>query len=505
MTEARRVFVISPIGEPGSSERRAADQVLQHVIKRALPEPHYLVQRADESPNPGEITSRIIRAILNADLIVIDLSGHNPNVFYEAAVAHSFGIPAVHMQRVGDSRAFDLKDVNTITYDVSDPDSVAEAAKAVEASAKFAFENPLEVETPVSALKTSAPRARDPRSDSTEGPDWAQLRDERLLDGALYVKDLKRYVNNPELARTKIGEAITGGHVIPSRYHYTTDVLADRWIDRCREPEYHHQRNTLNFWNGTQGELFAAKVRDLLGVSKHFDYVSLGPGDGEKDAVLVQHWLRSGVDLIYYPYDVSYPLTVRSKTRVEAAVGRRHGVRIKAVLADFHDLETVAAVFDHRGAPNVIGLLGTLGNLEGEIWLLRRLRAIMDKEDLLLLEVRLQSGAEPEDLSGGSSLQHDFGPLEQYFGMRSADGVVKVDWAKRRVSDIPDTRTMLTTYTGPVPDISESIEVKLQYIHLYNAASFRKAIQKAEFKIEHEYAAHDADPPFLELVLRAIK
>lgn len=124
--------------------------------------------------------------------------------------------------------------------------------------------------------------------------------------------------------------------------------------------------NTVKFWRGHHGRSFATKVLDAVG-DRAFDFVSLGPGDGEKDAAVLRHWLNAGVNIIYYPYDASYPLLVRAVRRVSEALGKDEEWRVKAVLADFLHLETIRTVFEHRSAPNVISLLGNLGNLGTEL------------------------------------------------------------------------------------------------------------------------------------------
>lgn len=85
-------FVIGPIGEEGSSARNAADILLRYVIKAGL-EPGYGVTRADEISRPGMINDQVITSIKEADLIVADLHGENPNAFYEVAIAHASASP----------------------------------------------------------------------------------------------------------------------------------------------------------------------------------------------------------------------------------------------------------------------------------------------------------------------------------------------------------------------------------------------------------------------------
>jgi nucleoside 2-deoxyribosyltransferase len=48
------------------------------------------VKRADDYNKAGNITSQVIQAIANADLIVADLTDRNANVYYELGVAHSY-------------------------------------------------------------------------------------------------------------------------------------------------------------------------------------------------------------------------------------------------------------------------------------------------------------------------------------------------------------------------------------------------------------------------------
>jgi hypothetical protein len=68
------------------------------------------VLRTDQSHDFRRITARVWEAITSASLVVADLSGHNPNVMYEAGLAHAFG-----------SRTFVLKDDSTeIPFDVKD-------------------------------------------------------------------------------------------------------------------------------------------------------------------------------------------------------------------------------------------------------------------------------------------------------------------------------------------------------------------------------------------------
>ena len=93
-------FVISPIGADGSPERDAADWFLE-IVREAL-SADYRIERADALTKSGLITAQIIQLIESANLIVADLTGHNPNVHYELGVAHARQKQVIPMMMKGD-------------------------------------------------------------------------------------------------------------------------------------------------------------------------------------------------------------------------------------------------------------------------------------------------------------------------------------------------------------------------------------------------------------------
>ena len=114
----KKCFVISPIGQPGSEVREQADAVLDYIIRPALKDMGIEPVRADQMAEPGLITDQMIVAILNYDFCIADLSGHNPNVFYELAIAQAAGRPVVLMKHAGQAIPFDVKDYRLIEYDL---------------------------------------------------------------------------------------------------------------------------------------------------------------------------------------------------------------------------------------------------------------------------------------------------------------------------------------------------------------------------------------------------
>ena len=127
------VFLICQIGDKGSPERRRADEVYEHVVEVAASAHGLRVMRSDLEPTPGRLTTQIVRGIINARAIVGDLTGRNPNVFYELGVCHAFARPVVLLVKDPKSLPFDVQDERTIAIGDDDKLGVSEAKEAARA------------------------------------------------------------------------------------------------------------------------------------------------------------------------------------------------------------------------------------------------------------------------------------------------------------------------------------------------------------------------------------
>jgi hypothetical protein len=118
---AKICFYVTPIGEPGSEQRRHSDFMLEYIIQPSVKEFGLTVIRADQMSKPGMIGKQIIEHILRARLVVADLSFHNPNVFYELCLRHTTRLPTVQVKREVDTIPFDLNQYRTIPIETRDP------------------------------------------------------------------------------------------------------------------------------------------------------------------------------------------------------------------------------------------------------------------------------------------------------------------------------------------------------------------------------------------------
>lgn len=72
--------------------------------------------RADDIFAVGSVLDDILDSIRAADYLIADLTGHNPNVYYELGHAHSLDKPVVLLtQRIRDT-PFDLRQHRIIEY-----------------------------------------------------------------------------------------------------------------------------------------------------------------------------------------------------------------------------------------------------------------------------------------------------------------------------------------------------------------------------------------------------
>jgi len=146
----KNCFVISPIGKDDSEVRRTADLTLRHLIEPACTETGFEAIRADKISDPGIITSQVINHIIKDEMVIADLTGHNPNVFYELAIRHTVCKPVVQIIQKGEQLPFDIAHSRTIFVDLKDLDNVADCRLELIRQIRGAEANIASTDTPVS-------------------------------------------------------------------------------------------------------------------------------------------------------------------------------------------------------------------------------------------------------------------------------------------------------------------------------------------------------------------
>lgn len=118
----RTCFIVSPIGnrlDPRGTEGRTRYednvQMWAEVLEPACEELGLSPIRADKIAHPGEITEQIFVYLRDADVVIADLSGANPNVMYELGLRHTRDKLTIQIGEYG-RLPFDVNTIRTIQF-----------------------------------------------------------------------------------------------------------------------------------------------------------------------------------------------------------------------------------------------------------------------------------------------------------------------------------------------------------------------------------------------------
>lgn len=105
-------FVFSPFDEP-------FDTIFNDHIKPTIEgiDPNFRCIRADDIYDNRPIIEDIWKNANQAKIIVAELTGKNPNVFYETGIAHTVGKEVILITQSMDDVPFDLRHLRCIVYD----------------------------------------------------------------------------------------------------------------------------------------------------------------------------------------------------------------------------------------------------------------------------------------------------------------------------------------------------------------------------------------------------
>jgi hypothetical protein len=126
-------FFIAPIGHEEGDVRRRSDAVRDFVVRDALKPLGFAVLRADDVAQPGQITLQVVEHVLRAKAAVADLTGANPNVFYELAIRQTAQLPVVLIAEEDElpRLPFDILPMRVIGFRHNDLASAARARESI--------------------------------------------------------------------------------------------------------------------------------------------------------------------------------------------------------------------------------------------------------------------------------------------------------------------------------------------------------------------------------------
>ena len=130
-----KCFVISPFGVP-------FDEYYREIITPSAKSAGLEVVRADEVYGVRPIMEDIVTGIIEADVIIAEVTRRNPNVNYELGMAHALGKPVVIISQSADDIPFDYRHVRAILYDTNSSTWAKQLKKNISATLRSVLEKP---------------------------------------------------------------------------------------------------------------------------------------------------------------------------------------------------------------------------------------------------------------------------------------------------------------------------------------------------------------------------
>lgn len=86
------------------------------IIKKTCVDVNLSCTRGDEVFRDKDILSHIIESIAKSSVIIANINGRNPNVFYELGICHSMGKPVILVSKNKNNLPFDIQSKNIVFY-----------------------------------------------------------------------------------------------------------------------------------------------------------------------------------------------------------------------------------------------------------------------------------------------------------------------------------------------------------------------------------------------------
>lgn len=110
--DPKKVFVLTPFHDEQRSSFEAIRDVCMSVGLRCV--------RGDEEFIHGEILPHVLREIAESAIVIANIDGRNPNVFYELGLSHGMGKPSILVSRSHLDAPFDVRAKRIVLYDSYD-------------------------------------------------------------------------------------------------------------------------------------------------------------------------------------------------------------------------------------------------------------------------------------------------------------------------------------------------------------------------------------------------
>ncbi len=111
-----KCFVIMPFNDSDGYSPGHFLRVYNYILKPAIEQAGYEANRVDLERSTNLIQEKILRELINAPMVLCDLSSRNPNVLFELGIRQAFDKPVVLVKDKITDRIFDISGLTTTDY-----------------------------------------------------------------------------------------------------------------------------------------------------------------------------------------------------------------------------------------------------------------------------------------------------------------------------------------------------------------------------------------------------
>lgn len=242
MPPAQNAFVILPFEDE-------FEDLYHDKIVPTLENHNYSVNKADSLATQRNIIEDIIDGITNADLIISDLTGANPNVFYELGIAHGLGIPTVLIAQDIGELPFDLSAYQTIEYSLR-YDSIKEFEQELSNICESHQHGEIKFGSPVSdyaGVNIKQSHLENRSNDEKDSKSETDNKNSKSIDTeeTVEIKGIIEYMAEVDKYRSEIDSIM---NLISEKSDRVVDEIEDpvKKVINYREPEISIDRKEVN-------------------------------------------------------------------------------------------------------------------------------------------------------------------------------------------------------------------------------------------------------------------
>ncbi len=286
------------------------NQLYSDVVRPELERCGFVVVRADELPGSSDMNQDITDGIREASLIIVEASELNANVYFEFGFSVATGKEFLLLAKRGLDLPFDTRRWRHLLYEPEHLNRLRpEFGSWIEGTNAFSVN--------------------------------ADALNSRLSRGELFPNIVDACVSvqsNPMALQKRILDEIRSGSMLSCAYAYFTDSGSEHWLRLCNDPLYTVFQDSVRLLKKEASRIFASMGDAFIKQSP--DFLSLGPGNGQKDRVLLRALFQQMTNqtlspqVFYYPFDISHAITSTAVHTVCNDQQLRSQLRIKALMGD---------------------------------------------------------------------------------------------------------------------------------------------------------------------------